>query len=136
MGGGGRRFVEGLYQALFSFHLAPRNLIDKAKRKYSLISGYHRSACMILNVFDQRFLARDAYNRTIGREVINGRSKFTSQRQFASVRERARVTEWEGPWVRLTVKKRAKTSRERTTERPSSLLRLLLGLTWLLFNNS
>ena len=28
---GGRRFVEGLYQALFSFHLACRNVIYKAK---------------------------------------------------------------------------------------------------------
>ena len=30
---GGRRFVEGLYQALFSFRLARRNVILKAKRK-------------------------------------------------------------------------------------------------------
>ena len=30
---GGRRFVEGLYQALFSFRLARRNVIFKAKRK-------------------------------------------------------------------------------------------------------
>ena len=28
---GGRRFVEGLYQALFSFRLACRNVIYKAK---------------------------------------------------------------------------------------------------------
>ena len=32
-------FVEGLYQALFSFRLARRNVIYKAKRKLSLISG-------------------------------------------------------------------------------------------------
>ena len=37
---GGRRFVEGLYQALFSFRLALRNVIHKARRKLSLISGY------------------------------------------------------------------------------------------------
>ena len=37
---GGRRFVEGLYQALFLFCLARRNVIYKAKRKLSLISGY------------------------------------------------------------------------------------------------
>ena len=37
---GGRRFVEGLYQALFSFRLAGGNVIYKAKRKLSLISGY------------------------------------------------------------------------------------------------
>ena len=30
---GGRRFVEGLYKALFSFRLARRNVIYKAKRK-------------------------------------------------------------------------------------------------------
>ena len=37
---GGRRFVEGLHQALFSFRLARRNVIYKAKRTLSLISGY------------------------------------------------------------------------------------------------
>ena len=36
---GGRRFVEGFYQAVFSFRLAGRNVIFKAKRKQSLISG-------------------------------------------------------------------------------------------------
>ena len=36
---GGRRFVEGLHQALFSFRLARQNVIYKAKRKLSLISG-------------------------------------------------------------------------------------------------
>ena len=36
---GRRRFAEGLYQALFSFRLAHRNVIYKAKRKLSLISG-------------------------------------------------------------------------------------------------
>ena len=30
---GGRRFVEGLYQALFSFRHARRNVIYKAKQK-------------------------------------------------------------------------------------------------------
>ena len=34
-------FVEGLYQALFSFRLAHWNVIFKAKRKQSLISGYN-----------------------------------------------------------------------------------------------
>ena len=37
---GGRRFVEGLYQALLPFRLAHRNVSYKAKRKLSLISGY------------------------------------------------------------------------------------------------
>ena len=38
--------------------------------------------------FHQSFLSRDAYDRALGRDVINGRSKRTSQRQFASVREK------------------------------------------------
>ena len=38
--------------------------------------------------FHQSFLSRDAYDRALGRDVINGRSKLTSQRQFASVREK------------------------------------------------
>ena len=33
---GGRRFAEGLYQALISFRFARRNVIYKAKRKLSL----------------------------------------------------------------------------------------------------
>ena len=37
---GDRRFVEGLYQALFSFRLVRQKVIYKAKRKLSLISGY------------------------------------------------------------------------------------------------
>ena len=36
---GGRHFVEGLYQALFLFHLARWNGFYKAKRKLSVISG-------------------------------------------------------------------------------------------------
>ena len=43
---------------------------------------------LILNFFHQSFLSRDAYDRALGRDVINGRSKLTSQRQFASVREK------------------------------------------------
>ena len=37
---------------------------------------------LILNFFHQSFLSRDAYDRALGRDVINGRSKLTSQRQF------------------------------------------------------
>ena len=44
---------------------------------------------LILTFFHQSFLSRDAYDRALGRDVINGRSKLTSQRQFASVRGRA-----------------------------------------------
>ena len=33
---GGRRFAEGLYQALFSFRFARRNVIYKAEQKLSL----------------------------------------------------------------------------------------------------
>ena len=43
---------------------------------------------LILNFFHQSFLSRDAYDRALGRDVIYGRSKLTSQRQFASVREK------------------------------------------------
>ena len=43
----------------------------------------------ILSFFHQNFLSRDAYDRVLGRDVINGRSKPTSQRQFASIRRRA-----------------------------------------------
>ena len=43
---------------------------------------------LILTFFHQSFLSRDAYDRALGHDVINGRSKLTSQRQFASVRGR------------------------------------------------
>ena len=38
---GGRRFVEGLYQALFSFSLAHQNVIYKAKRKINTTEHYY-----------------------------------------------------------------------------------------------
>ena len=41
------------------------------------------------NFFHQSFLSRDAYDRALGRDVVNGRSKLTSQQQFASVSGRA-----------------------------------------------
>ena len=44
---------------------------------------------LILNFFYQSFLSRDVYDQALGRDVINGRSKLTSQRQFASVRGQA-----------------------------------------------
>ena len=44
---------------------------------------------LILTFFHQSFLSRDAYDRALGHDVINGRSKLTSKRQFASVRGRA-----------------------------------------------
>ena len=46
---GGICFVEGLYQALFSFRFARRNVIYKAKRKLSLISGYNSLIQLILD---------------------------------------------------------------------------------------
>ena len=39
---GRRHFIEGLYQAVFSFRLACWNVIYKAKRKLSLISRYEQ----------------------------------------------------------------------------------------------
>ena len=53
------------------------------------ISSQPLAKRLILNFFHQSFLSRDAYDRARGRDVINGRSKLTSQRQFASVREKA-----------------------------------------------
>ena len=49
---GGRRFV-GLYQALFSFRLARQNVIYKAKRKLSLIPGYHRGSFLVAVFFSK-----------------------------------------------------------------------------------
>ena len=54
----------------------------------SQISSQPLAKRLILNFFHQSFLSRDAYDRALGRDVINGRSKLTSQRQFASVREK------------------------------------------------
>ena len=45
-----------------------------------------------LHFFHQSFLSLDAFDRALGRDVINDRSKLTSQRQFASVRERAQCS--------------------------------------------
>ena len=39
---------------------------------------------LILNFFHQSFLSQAKYDQALGRDVINGRSKLTSQRQFAS----------------------------------------------------
>ena len=47
---GGRRFVEGLYQALFPFRHARRNVLYKAKRNLSLISGYSLQGLGVPNV--------------------------------------------------------------------------------------
>ena len=44
---------------------------------------------LILNFFHQSFLSRAKYDQALGRDVTNGRSKLTSQRQFASIRGRA-----------------------------------------------
>ena len=52
----------------------------------SQISSQPLAKRLILNFFHQSFLSRDAYDRALGRDVINGRSKLTSQRQFASIR--------------------------------------------------
>ena len=56
----------------------------------SQISSQPLAKRLILNFFHQSVLSRDAYDRALGRDVINGRSKLTSQRQFASVWRRAK----------------------------------------------
>ena len=52
----------------------------------SQISSQPLAKRLILTFFHQSFLSRDAYDRASGRDVINGRSQLTSQRQSASVR--------------------------------------------------
>ena len=56
----------------------------------SQISSQPLAKRLILTFFHQSFLSRDAYDRAFGRDVINGRSHLTSQRQSAFVRGRAR----------------------------------------------
>ena len=51
----------------------------------SQISSQPLAKRLILTFFHQSFLSRDAYDRALGHDVINGRSKLTSHRQFASV---------------------------------------------------
>ena len=106
----------------------------------SQISSQPLAKCLILNFFHQSFLSRDAYDRALERDVINGRSKLTSHWQFASVRGRAQciasviasstVGGSLGPFDRD--KARQNITRTpgylHTTERPSSLLPVLLGL--------
>ena len=101
---------------------------------------------LILTFFHRGFLSRDTCYRALGRDVINGRSKLTSQWQFASVRGRAQCIESViasssvggslGPFDRD--KARQNITRVpgylHSTERPSSLLRLLLGVRY--FSNS
>ena len=92
----------------------------------------------ILTFFHQSFLSRDAYDRVLGRDVINGRSKPTSQRQFASIRRRAQkqncfviasstMGESLGPFDRDKEPQKFTPARNylHSIERPSSLLRLL-----------
>ena len=55
----------------------------------SQISSQPLAKRWILTFFHQSFLSRDAYDRAFGRDVINGRSQLTSQRQSASVRGQA-----------------------------------------------
>ena len=52
----------------------------------SQISSQPLAKRLILTFFHQSFLSRYAYDRAFGRDVINGRSQLTSQRQSASVR--------------------------------------------------
>ena len=52
----------------------------------SQISSQPLAKRLILTFFHKSFLSRYAYDRAFGRDVINGRSQLTSQRQSASVR--------------------------------------------------
>ena len=52
----------------------------------SQISSQPLAQRLILTFFHKSFLSRDAYDRAFGRDVINGRSQLTSQRQSAFVR--------------------------------------------------
>ena len=52
----------------------------------SQISSQPLAKRLILTFFHQSFLSRDAYDRAFGRDVIDGRSQLTSQRQSTSVR--------------------------------------------------
>ena len=96
--------------------------------------------CLILTFFHQSFLSRDAYDRALGRDVIKGGSKLTSQRHFASVRGRVQciasiiasstVGGSLGPFDR---NKPCQTITRapgylHSSKRPSSLLRLLFSL--------
>ena len=106
----------------------------------SQISSQPLAKCLILTFSHQSFLSRDAYDRTLGRDVINGRSKLTSQRQFAPVLGRAEciasviasstVGGSLGPFDRDKARQNITRARGylHSIERPSSLLRLLVGL--------
>ena len=55
--------------------------------------GFHQKRSRSAYIFfHQGFLSLDAFDRALGRDVINDRSKLTSERQFASVRERAQCS--------------------------------------------
>ena len=55
----------------------------------SQISSQPLAKRLIFNFFHQSVLSLDAYDRALGCDVINVRSKLTSHQQFASVRGRA-----------------------------------------------
>ena len=105
----------------------------------SQISSQPLAKRLILTFFHQSFLSPDAYDRALGRDVINGRSKLTSQRQFASVRGRTEciasviTSSTEGGSLGPFDRDKARQNITRapgylhSIERPSSLLRLLLG---------
>ena len=106
----------------------------------SQISSRRLAKRLILSFFQHSFLSRDAYDRALGRDVINSRSKLTSPRQFASVRGRAKciasviasstVGGSLGPFDRDKARQNIMRAPGylHSIERPSSLLRLLLGL--------
>ena len=105
----------------------------------SQISSQPLAKRLILNFFHQSFLSRDAYDRAPGRNVINGRSNLTSQRNLlpsggraqciTSVIASSTVGGSLGPFDRDKARQNETRAPRylHTTERPSSLTPLLLG---------
>ena len=110
----------------------------------SQISSQPLAKCLILNFFHQSFLSRNAYDRALGHDVINDPSKLMSQRQFASFQGQAQcitsviVSSTVGGSLGPFDRDKARQNITRapgylhTTERPSSLIPLLLGLHYVL----
>ena len=72
-----------------SFKESVENLSFPPMLLESQISSQPLAKRLILTFLYQSFLSRDAHDQELGRHGINGRSKLTSQQQFASVGRRA-----------------------------------------------
>ena len=83
----------------------------------SQISSQLLAKHLILTFSHQSFLSRDAYDRAVGGDVINGclilchsNNLPPSRRRHSASGVSSQIARWEGPWVHLTVTKRPKTS--------------------------